>query len=163
MKHNRMLTPLIVLIVVLSTPLVFAAAPELQAQGDRAVQTGDYHQAVTFYRRALREDPQNTRIMLRIASAEEVIGNLAVAKKLVHKILVIDASDVQAYLLLGYLHSQQSDWVRARIAYQTAAVIAPDNAQAALGLSHAIETLGDAAGANDEMKRYKQLTTGKPE
>ncbi len=135
----------------------------IKEQANLAFTQGDYQHANLHYRRALRDNPNDSDLLIGIAKSEEILGRNAVALQFALKAKKIDAANLDVYLILGRLYAVQKRWIDSRIAYQVARLLDPNNSGAMLGLGQAIENVGDSEGANDQYKAFEtnQKTTNK--
>lgn len=148
------LTLLVGLLFISSSAIATTSNLSLKEQAIQAYKQRDYQHANLHYRRALRETPQDIELLIGIAQTEEILGRTAVAVTFALKAKKIDSENIHVYLLLGRLYASQKKWIDARIAYQVARLLDPNNSSAMIGLGQAIENIGDDEGANDQYKAF---------
>jgi len=131
-----------------------AAPLTLKQQANNDFQNSKYKQANIKFRRSLKLTPEDVDLYVGIAKCEEILAHYTEAFKYARKAKKVDPTNIYPYLILGRLYGQQGKWIDARIAYQTARVIDPQNSMAMIGLGQAIQLIGDNEGANDQFKEY---------
>lgn len=90
-------------------------------------QTHDYGNAVSTYRKALTQDPDNLRLQRAYADALIDDGKTAEARKELQKILAADPQDALTYLHLAQLDRQEGRFDQAREELEHAKTLDPDN------------------------------------
>jgi tetratricopeptide (TPR) repeat protein len=119
---------------------------------------GDYDAAITSYRLALRDHPDDLRVLQNMAIAYSRTGRLEEAIRAYRRALEIDPSQAGAHYGLAFLLIKRGDAVGAEKHLESFLTIPPDGAESERWVRHAEATLealrnptaGDAsAGASE--------------
>ncbi len=101
-------------------------ARELAHRAYRAFEQGDTEHALSLFRRAARQDPQNVEILSNIGSLYFRRGNFRSAVEAYRKALDVDEEDYFSHFYAGVAYYRMGKRVRARHHFQRAAEIRPN-------------------------------------
>jgi Flp pilus assembly protein TadD len=121
------------------------------AEGVQLLRTGHYHEAVTSFRLALREDPSDAAVLQQIAIAYTRIGMTEEASRTYRTVLQNDPKASGAHYGLAFLLLREGKAKEASGHLRTFLEVAPRTAEAARHIEHARKTLREIAeGAERE-------------
>ncbi len=116
-------------------------------EGVELLGVGKYHEALTSFRLALREAPNDVAVLQQIAIAYTRIGMTDEAKKMYRGVLEKDAGAVGAHYGLAFLLLRDGDTTRATEHLEAFLADAPDAPEAARHVEHARRTFDELTGA----------------
>ena len=105
------------------------------AEGNRRFEGGDFAGAAQRFERILQDGPQSYDILFRLARAYHELGDSERFQPLVRRLLGLDASRPEAYLLIGRRAQKDGTFPDAEAAYRRSLELDPDNADALTGLA----------------------------
>ena len=114
-------------------------------EGVELLQAGKYHEAVTSFRLALREAPNDIACMQQIAIAYTRIGMTDEAAKMYRQVLQRDAAASGAHYGLAFLLLQEGRRAEAEEHLRKFLAAAPDGPDAQRHVEHAQRTLTELA------------------
>lgn len=120
------------------------------AEGVQLLRSGHYHEAVTSFRLALREDPTDAAVLQQIAIAYTRIGMTEEAARTYRTVLQNDPKASGAHYGLAFLLLREGKDGEASRHLRTFLEVAPRTPDAARHIEHARKTLrelADRAGA----------------
>jgi Flp pilus assembly protein TadD len=123
------------------------------AEGVQLLRSGHYHEAVTSFRLALRENPTDAAVLQQIAIAYTRIGMTDEAARTYRAVLQNDPNASGAHYGLAFLLLREGRADEAASHLKTFLEVAPRTAEAARHVEHARKTLrelSEAAGAEAE-------------
>lgn len=126
----------------------YLAARHAGAQRDSAA-------AATYYRSALRSDPQNTEILDRAFLSMLAGGDVDEAVRLADRVLQVNKSDKVAKLVLGVRGLKQKQYVTARTNFGQSVRGQITDLTATLLTAWALQGAGDTKGAIDAIDKLK--------
>lgn len=121
---------------------VGVAAAEVPGQagarhGWRAVEQGDYRDALRIFERASAAAPRDPALLVGLGLASHLVGRTDQAIAALERAIHFDSSVQQAHVLLGDLYARQRELERAIHHYQVASVIDPGDVEAEARLERA--------------------------
>lgn len=117
------------------------------SEGLELLRAGKYHEAVTSFRLALRETPQDTAVMQQMAIAYTRIGMTDEAAKVYRTVLRDNPEAMGAHYGLAFLLLQQGESREAERHLRAFLAAPPDGEDASRHVEHARRTLEDLAKA----------------
>lgn len=90
-----------------------ALPPEVLDALERAEQLklqGEHEEAIVLLEELLQQDPGNVPALEEVADNELSLENFARAEVVVRRALALDTQSYTAHYILGYVHSQRSEW-----------------------------------------------------
>ena len=117
------------------------------AEGVQLLRTGHYHEAVTSFRLALREDPNDAAVLQQIAIAYTRIGMTDEATRTYRTVLQNDPKASGAHYGLAFLLLREGRGQEAAAHLRTFLEVAPRTADAARHIEHARKTLREISEA----------------
>ena len=115
------------------------------AEGVTLLRSGHYHEAVTSFRLALREDPNDAAVLQQIAIAYTRIGMTEEAARTYRAVLQNDPQASGAHYGLAFLLLREGKSVEATKHLRTFLEVAPRTAEASRHIEHARKTLRELA------------------
>ena len=112
----------------------------------------DHAEALPLLEKAVEIQPKLTRNRLNLAVAQIGIGRIAEAEEVLDEILVEKPKFPLAHFHLGLLYEQQKRYADARAAYVQELELFPNSVVSRFNLGNLSYNLGDAAGAEREMR-----------
>jgi tetratricopeptide (TPR) repeat protein len=122
-----------------------------------ALEKGDFEQAISFWRKALDVNPQMPGVHNSIARALIGLGRQNEAIKELQEDIKISPQSPESNFLLGQAFLQQQDYENAKIYYEKAIELQPDNLNAYYGLSTTYTRLKQPDKAAEYMAVFKKL------
>lgn len=108
---------------------------------------GDFDAALTSYRLALRDRPNDQRVLQNMAIAYSRLGQIEEAARCYRRALDLDPSLSGAHYGLGYLLLKKGDAAEAQKHLEQFLATAPASAEAQRWVEHATQTLAQLRGA----------------
>lgn len=106
-----------------------------EGQGDKALESGNASDAVTYFRQAIEASPNNALLQFKLAMALDKAGDAASEKDALQKATQIDPTMAIAQNQLGYLASRSGDAAAAEQYFRQAVHAAPQYAEAWVNLA----------------------------
>lgn len=116
------------------------------AEGVQLLRSGHYHEAVTSFRLALREDPTDSAVLQQIAIAYTRIGMTEEAARTYRTVLQHDARASGAHYGLAFLLLREGNAEEATSHLRSFLEFAPRTPEASRHIEHARTTLRELAG-----------------
>lgn len=113
------------------------------AEGVQLLRSGHYHEAVTSFRLALREDPNDAAVLQQIAIAYTRIGMTDEAARTYRTVLQNDPGASGAHYGLAFLLLRDGQHDEAVRHLRTFLEVAPRTAEATRHIEHARSTLAE--------------------
>lgn len=98
-----------------------------------------YNQAITGLEAELKTDPQNTTLMMQIASAYYNSGNLNKAIEYIQKAIAVDATNASLQNTLGMFLNEKGDTAGAERAFHKAIEIDPQDSNPRINLENLLK------------------------
>lgn len=117
-----------------------AAEPSGEAGGRhgwRAVERGDYRNALHIFRRASAAAPRDPSLLLGLGLASHLVGRSDQAIAALERAIHFDSSVQQAHVLLGDLYARRAEVERAIHHYQVASALEPGDVETQARLQRA--------------------------
>ena len=128
-----------------------AHSVDYYAEGVQLLRSGHYHEAVTSFRLALREDPTDAAVLQQIAIAYTRIGMTDEAARTYRTVLQNDPKASGAHYGLAFLLLREGKAEEAASHLRTFLELAPRTAEASRHIEHARNTLRELVeGAETE-------------
>ena len=115
------------------------------AEGVTLLRSGHYHEAVTSFRLALRENPTDAAVLQQIAIAYTRIGMTEEAARTYRAVLQNDPKASGAHYGLAFLLLREGKPDEASMHLKTFLEVAPRTAEASRHIEHARKTLRELA------------------
>ena len=122
-----------------------ASPVDYYAEGVQLLRSGHYHEAVTSFRLALREDPSDAAVLQQIAIAYTRIGMTEEATRTYRTVLQNDPKAAGAHYGLAFLLLREGKTTEAAAHLRTFLEVGPRTAEAARHIEHARKTLRQIA------------------
>ena len=122
--------------------------PDYYEEGAALLQQEKYHEALTSFRLALRESPNDTDVLQQIAVTYTRIGMTDEAMKTYRRVLELKPHAAGAHYGLAFLLLQQGNQDQA-VAHLRAFLARPPSANADRHLAHARATLAELTGEGE--------------
>ncbi|HUF11935.1 MAG TPA: tetratricopeptide repeat protein [Longimicrobiales bacterium] len=116
------------------------------AEGVQLLRSGHYHEAVTSFRLALRENPTDSAVLQQIAIAYTRIGMTEEAARTYRTVLQHDARASGAHYGLAFLLLREGNAEEATSHLRSFLEFAPRTPEASRHIEHARTTLRELAG-----------------
>lgn len=100
------------------------------ASGVFAFEQGNPTSALRHYDEAVRKDPGNIHLKLRLAQTTMMLNDLSRAETLLQEILQVDGQNLRALLFMGEISALRQQYERSKEWYQKALAAKPRNIQA---------------------------------
>lgn len=123
-----------------------AASPDYYEEGVQLARREKYHEALTSFRLALRESPENVAAMEQMAVVYTRIGMTDEAIKTYRRALEADAESSGSHYGVAYLYLDRGQEEAARRHLEAFLENPPDEPQANEHVRHARETLEELRG-----------------
>lgn len=123
-----------------------ASSVDYYAEGVQLLRSGHYHEAVTSFRLALRENPNDSAVLQQIAIAYTRIGMTEEAARTYRSVLQADPEASGAHYGLAFLLLREGRGEEAVTHLRSFLKLAPRTAEAARHIEHARATLGELKG-----------------
>jgi Flp pilus assembly protein TadD len=127
-----------------------AKDPDYYEEGTVLLHEEKYHEALTSFRLALRESPNDTDVLQQIAVAYTRIGMTDEAVKTYRRVLELKPHASGAHYGLAFLLLQQANTDEAVAHLRTFLARPPQAPNAQRHVSHAKKTLAELTGEGDE-------------
>jgi tetratricopeptide (TPR) repeat protein len=114
-------------------------------------------QAIRFYERALRANPDNPSILRRVAISYAALGNLRAAKVSIKRALLIAPTDFECWLENGTFCIADGDMAEARTAFEQASELEPQNPECWSNLGVIYQQLGEVEKARACWEKVTKL------
>lgn len=124
------------------------SAVDYYREGVDLLGAGRYHEAITSFRLALREDPGDVAILLQVAIAHTRIGMTDEAMKTYRSALARDESAAGAHYGLAFLLLRSGREEEAAMHLRRFLELAPEREEAQRHVDHARATLGRLEGGD---------------
>jgi tetratricopeptide (TPR) repeat protein len=137
------------MVLVFLLGLVLAAcdnADSLKKKGDERLAAGDFEQAISFYNKAIENQPSPQLYMSR-SEAYIIQENTATALEDLNAAINLDSGLIDAYIARAAVYFGMGDYKSARSDYNQALGIDPENQDAKQGTS-SIDEIEDRAATN---------------
>lgn len=125
------------------------ASPDYYEEGVQLAEQEKYHEALTSFRLALRESPENVAAMEQMAVVYTRIGMTDEAIKTYRRALEADAASPASHYGVAYLYLNRGEEEAARHHLQAFLENPPDEEGAEEHVRHARETLEQLRGGGD--------------
>ena len=119
------------------------------AEGVQLLRSGHYHEAVTSFRLALRENPTDAAVLQQIAIAYTRIGMTDEAARTYRTVLQTDPKASGAHYGLAFLLLREGKPDEATSHLRKVLEVAPRTAEAARHIEHARKTLRELSESAD--------------
>jgi Flp pilus assembly protein TadD len=116
-------------------------------EGVELLRTGKYHEALTSFRLAQRESPQDSAVLQQIAITYTRIGMTDEAIRTYRTVLSNHPKTASAHYGLAFLLLRQGQQQEAEQHLETFLTMPPDSPEATRHVAHARETLQELRGA----------------
>ena len=123
-----------------------ASPVDYYAEGVQLLRSGHYHEAVTSFRLALREDPTDSAVLQQIAIAYTRIGMTEEAARTYRTVLQHDPRASGAHYGLAFLLLREGKADEATSHLRTFLELAPRTPEASRHIEHARSTLRELVG-----------------
>lgn len=123
----------------------------------RAMDEGDFDGARARLVAALEETPNDRELLWWLVRVEMLAERPTAARVVLHRIIALDATDVEAYLELGVSYELERDYAQALEAYVRATERAPTSAKAFRWLGQRLLRWGQAEEAVAPLTRATEL------
>ena len=127
-----------------------ANSVDYYAEGVSLLRSGHYHEAVTSFRLALRENPTDAAVLQQIAIAYTRIGMTEEAARTYRAVLQNDPKASGAHYGLAFLLLREGRADEASRHLRTFLEVAPRTAEASRHIEHARKTLRELADAPEQ-------------
>ena len=131
--------------------------------GDQYADLGDYVQALTCYKEAVRLEPGNPNWLRDLGSALLLLGQLPQAVQALELSLRIAPGAEEGWRNLGVARARREDWPAAREAFGRAHTLNPDHPENQRYLAIALQACGDRDGALALLERLLERYPGHEE
>lgn len=119
-------------------------------EGIELLRTGKYHEALTSFRLALRDTPEDTAVLQQIAIAYTRIGMTDEAIKTYRRVLARDGGSPGAHYGLAFLLLREGRREDAKEHLHAFLASPPDGADATAHIAHARQTLSELSGGEPD-------------
>lgn len=123
-------------------------------EGLELLNVGKYHEALTSFRLALRDAPDDLAVLQQIAIAFTRIGMTDEAVKTYRRVLSLDTDAIGAHYGLAFLLLREGETQGAAEHLQAFLANPPKGADANRHISHAREALAELVGESDPQEQY---------
>lgn len=127
------------------------------AMGALAYDEGNFEEAATQYRQAMREDPGSSAYPTHLGEALIAQGKLQEAVELLEQGLKANPTAMPISALLGQAYLKLRQYEKARQQLESVVAIAPEYPSAFFSLATACARLGDQTQANEYLRRFREL------
>lgn len=105
-------------------------APELNAAGAKAYESGNYREAVRLFREATEADPRNSSYYVNLGVAYGELGDELQAFTVYRRAVELNPQEAAAYLNMGYLYMERERTAEAREMWERVIRTSPDSDEA---------------------------------
>ena len=137
-------------------------AGALVSEAERAAITRNYPLAETKFSEALQQEPDNTYLLVNLASAQFEQGKLASAEQHLERALKADPEDPASLSLMGIVRFRQERYDDALTCLSRSAQLDPNNSDTQNYLGITLSQKGQRAAAEAALRKAIQLAPDNP-
>jgi len=156
-RNLRLVVSLIVALIIASCRTALCKDPTIDrliGRGDEELTAGHYSSARRFYLSALAYDANNARMLLKVAEAEEKMGNLDQAIRRTRLVTQLEPNSIQAHLQLAQFFEADRDKKAAELQYERIVDLAKSDDQVSAACDKVTSLLIDLG----DLERADQLS-----
>jgi len=131
--------------------------PDWRQRGNTLLDAGRIAEAARCYEMALEASPNDVPALVNLAFARVEMQQAQEARGLLERVLTLDASNFDAWYMLGGLHEQAGDWAAAAAALRRVIGLQPGFELAYRDLCRVMFRSGDVASAKSVVQRGMAL------